>query len=160
MRGFSHRLPSPLTRALPLSFFTRMVRLLAQFLTRLRSLAFRRLVAACVVLAMVSVPLVGAFAVHHANDLDVPALSLSQGISDPTKVVSDQGSHLLEIADTKSPSNHPQAVADHDCHGCAAAVVPEPPSHGVSEIIVAHSDGPVLFGYGRFVSTDLRPPRV
>lgn len=136
-----------------------MVRFVAQHLTRLRTLAVRRLVATCVILSMIAAPLVSAFAAHHANDVHVSGLSLLQGLSDPGSVVPDKARPSLKAADTKPQPKHTQPVADHDCHGCAAAVMPAAPSHGAREIVAVHAAGPAPFCLGRTVSIDLPPPR-
>ncbi|HQS46495.1 MAG: hypothetical protein B7Y12_03335 [Rhizobiales bacterium 24-66-13] len=94
--------------------------------------------------------LIGGFAepvvAHHVDDVDA-LVSMSDGAL-------DQG------AEKKLPGHGPSLPsADHDCHGCSAAVL-----HAPLEIVVAHV--PMVLEIlsenlveGRVPGTELRPPR-
>ncbi len=123
-----------------------MVRNLAHALRVIPCLAIRRMVAVAVTLCLVLGALGETVAAHHIDDID-SVVAMSDGAVDQgaAKKTSDHGPSL--------PS------ADHDCHGCAAAVL-----HAPMEIVIARV--PTVLEIlsenlveGRVPGAELRPPR-
>lgn len=139
-----------------------MLRIVAQHLLRIRALAFRRLVAACVVLAMLGASLVSALATHHADDAHASRLSLSQILTGAADLTGDAAAREKRAGSEQpdhSQPDHSQPVADHDCHGCAAALLPAAPAPAPGTMTAAPVAAAGTLGFGRAVPTDLRPPR-
>lgn len=114
-----------------------MVRNLAHALRAIPRLAIRRMVAVAVMLCLAVGALGETMAAHHIDDVD-SVVAMSDGAA-------DQGQSL--------PS------ADHDCHGCAIAVL-----HAPLEIVIARV--PMVLEIlsenlveGRVPGAELRPPR-
>ena len=123
-----------------------MVRNLAHALRAIPRLAIRRMVAVAVMLCLAVGALGETMAAHHIDDVD-SVVAMSDGAADQgaAKKTSDQGQSL--------PS------ADHDCHGCAIAVL-----HAPLEIVIARV--PTVLEIlsenlveGRVPGAELRPPR-
>ncbi|WP_348928819.1 hypothetical protein [Aquabacter sp. CN5-332] len=123
-----------------------MVRNLAHALRAIPCLAIRRMVAVAVMFCLVLGPLCETVAAHHVDDVD-SIVAMSDGAVDQgaAKTVPDHGPSL--------PS------ADHDCHGCAAAVLHAPMEIAIARvptILEILSENLVA---GRVPGAELRPPR-
>lgn len=127
-----------------------MLRSSAWHLSRLWSLALRRLIAACVVLAIGAAPVAAGLTPHHVDDLDGPAFVMA-------------GSAVVAAAVAKDgdagAAKHVVPAADHDCHGCAAVLLPSASHTRIADVVaVLEAAGPAL-DTGRAIPADPRPPR-
>lgn len=123
-----------------------MVRTFAYALRALPDLAFRQVVGIVVLLCLVFGPLGSAMATHHVDDADM-AIAMSAGTPNPdaAKSASDHGSSLPNI--------------DHDCHGCAIAVVPVPTDVFLARVASERDLTSEPLVIGQAPSAELRPPR-
>lgn len=122
-----------------------MVRNLAHALRAIPRLAIRRMVAVAVMLCLVLGALCQTVAAHHIDDVD-SIVAMSDGAA-------DQGAAKKALDHGSLPT------ADHDCHGCAVAVL-----HAPVEIVIARV--PTVLAIlsenlveGRAPGAELRPPR-
>lgn len=105
--------------------------------------ALRRVLALFMVASLMLGPLSAAMAAHHAEDVDATLVLMSAG---------DIAGHTL-------PDHASVPVGDHDCHGCAAAMLAAPvvaPSARMPAPADVLSDALVP---GRGPASAFRPPR-
>ncbi len=138
-----------------------MLRTSAWHLARLWSLALRRVIAACVVLSMVAAPVAAGLLTHHSDDLDSPAFAAAVAIADaavPPAAQPDAAVAGAKSGDAVQPK-HVVPAADHDCHGCAAVLLPAADATRLTEVVAVTGAASPAFGSGRAIPADPRPPR-
>lgn len=134
-----------------------MLRVLAKAISRVGRPAFRRAVALAVAFCLVAGPVAGAFAAHHMDDLDNAVLMKADSSIEAASLSSDAKDVLAS-----GKAHHPAktgAVADHDCHGCSAAMVAAPASARAVPVKAVRQMLRASFGVGRIVPAEDRPPR-
>jgi hypothetical protein len=127
---------------------------------RLWSLALRRLIAACVVLSMVAAPVTAGLVTHHSDDLDSPAFAAAVAGAEaalPLAAAKDVAVDSAKNGDAQT--KHVVPSADHDCHGCAAVLLPAADATRLAEVVAVTGTTIPALGSGRAVPADPRPPR-
>ena len=137
-----------------------MLRTLAWHVARLWSLALRRLIAACVVLSMVAAPVAAGLVTHHADDLDSTAFAAAVAIADAAVSTTAQPDGTVDSAKSgdAAQTKHVVPSADHDCHGCAAVLLPAADATRLAEVVAVTGTSSPAFGSGRALPAGPPPP--
>lgn len=140
-----------------------MLRTVAWILTVFRLPAFRRVLAAMIVIGLATAPFLNALSAGHADEIGSALAGVTTGFSDPGGLVPDvvvakspvdQGSAAGKV---KSPGD--KSPGDHSCHGCSIVFLADVASTRFDRVVnAARSIEPTLI-LGRIVPADLRPPR-
>ncbi len=128
---------------------------------RLWSLALRRLIAACVVLSMVAAPVAAGLVTHHSDDLDSPAFAAAVSGAEVALPLAAAKDVAVDSAKSgaAAQTKHVVPSADHDCHGCAAVLLPAADATRLAEVVAVTGTTIPALGSGRAVPADPRPPR-
>ena len=110
---------------------------------------------------MVAAPVAAGLHTHHSDDLDSPAFAEAVAVADaavPPAAQPDVTADSAKSGDA-AQQKHVVPAADHDCHGCAAVLLPAADATRLTEVVGVTGAPSPAFGSGRAIPADPRPPR-